>query len=63
MYEPWNALDAPRFTGPRTYARLPYIKDLAGVDAAVFGMPWDGGRVVSRRGRASAPRRCARLRG
>ncbi|HEY6524181.1 MAG TPA: arginase family protein [Solirubrobacteraceae bacterium] len=43
MYEPWNALDAPRFTGPRTYARLPYIKDLAGVDAAVFGMPWDGG--------------------
>jgi agmatinase len=43
MYEPWNALDAPRFTGPRTYARLPYIKDLAGVDAAVYGMPWDGG--------------------
>src|SRR5262249_30901538 len=33
---------APRFTGPRTYARLPYVKDLAGVDAAVFGLPWDG---------------------
>jgi agmatinase len=43
MYEPWDALQAPRFTGPRTYARLPYVKDLAGVDAAVFGMPWDGG--------------------
>jgi agmatinase len=43
MYEPWNALTAPRFTGPRTYARLPYVKDLDGVDAAVFGMPWDGG--------------------
>ena len=55
MYEPWNALDAPRFTGPRTYARLPYIKDLAGVDAAVFGMPWDGGDVVSL-GRALRPR-------
>jgi agmatinase len=43
MYEPWDALESPRFTGPRTYARLPYVKDLAGVEAAVFGMPWDGG--------------------
>jgi agmatinase len=43
MYEPWDALEAPRFTGPRTYARLPYVKTLEGVDAAVFGMPWDGG--------------------
>jgi agmatinase len=43
MYEPWDAFEAPRFTGPRTYARLPYIKDLQGVEAAVFGMPWDGG--------------------
>lgn len=43
MYEPWDALQAPRFTGPRTYARLPHVKELEGVDAAVFGMPWDGG--------------------
>jgi agmatinase len=43
MYEPWDALQTPRFTGPRTYARLPYVKDLDGVEAAVFGMPWDGG--------------------
>ncbi len=43
IYEPWDALTAPRFTGPRTYARLPYVKDLRGVDAAVFGIPWDGG--------------------
>ncbi len=43
MYEPWDAFEAPRFTGPRTYARLPYVKDLDGVHAAVFGMPWDGG--------------------
>jgi agmatinase len=42
MYEPWDALQAPRFTGPRTYGRLPYVKDLAGAEAAVFGMPWDG---------------------
>src|SRR3984885_16104947 len=43
MYEHWDALEVPRFTGPRTYARLPYVKDLEGVDAVVFGMPWDGG--------------------
>jgi agmatinase len=43
MHEPWDALTAPRFTGPRTYARLPHVEDLDGVDAAVFGMPWDGG--------------------
>lgn len=43
MYEPWDALEAPRFTGPRTYARLPYIKTLENVQCAVFGMPWDGG--------------------
>jgi agmatinase len=43
MYEPWDALKAPRFTGPRTYARLPHVTDLDGVDAAVFGIPWDGG--------------------
>jgi agmatinase len=43
MYEPWDALEAPRFTGPRTYARLPHITELDGVDAAVFGIPWDGG--------------------
>jgi agmatinase len=43
VYEPWDALNAPRFTGPRTYARLPYVKELDGVDAAVLGIPWDGG--------------------
>jgi agmatinase len=42
VHEPWDALSAPRFTGPRTYARLPYVKDLNDVHAAVFGMPWDG---------------------
>jgi agmatinase len=43
MHEPWDALEAPRFTGPRTYARLPYVKSLDDAHAAVFGMPWDGG--------------------
>lgn len=43
MHEPPDALLAPRFTGPRTYARLPYVQQLSGVQCAVFGMPWDGG--------------------
>jgi agmatinase len=43
VYEPWDALQAPRFTGPRTYARLPWVKGLKGVEAAVYGLPWDGG--------------------
>jgi agmatinase len=43
IHQPWDALTAPRFTGPRTYARLPYTKDLADAEAAVYGIPWDGG--------------------
>ena len=43
IYEPPDALLAPRFTGPRTYARLPNVQDLGNAHAAVFGMPWDGG--------------------
>ncbi len=56
MYEPWDALAAPRVTGPRTYARLPYVKDLEGVDAAVFAMPW-GRRGVVSLGNTVRPRR------
>ncbi len=33
----------PRFAGPATFARLPYTQSLAGVDVAVFGVPFDGG--------------------
>ncbi|HEX3873609.1 MAG TPA: arginase family protein, partial [Solirubrobacteraceae bacterium] len=42
MREPWDALESPRFTGPRTFGRLPNTTDLTGVDAAVYGVPWDG---------------------
>src|ERR671914_1988445 len=42
MFDPPDATIAPRFPGPRTYARLPHMTELAGVDCAVFGMPWDG---------------------
>jgi agmatinase len=43
IHQPPDALAAPRFTGPRTYARLPHVTDLADADCAVYGMPWDGG--------------------
>jgi agmatinase len=43
MHQPPDALAAPRFTGPRTFARLPHVTDLSDADCAVFGMPWDGG--------------------
>lgn len=33
----------PRFAGIATYARLPHTQDLDGVDAAIFGVPFDGG--------------------
>ena len=31
----------PRYTGVRTFARLPHTQDLDGVDAAVVGVPFD----------------------
>lgn len=34
---------SPRFTGPSTFARLPYVRDLADVDLAVVGVPFDTG--------------------
>jgi agmatinase len=44
VYQPPDALAAPRFTGPRTFARLPHLPALdSNVACAVFGMPWDGG--------------------
>jgi agmatinase len=43
IHQPPDALAAPRFTGPRTYARLPHITDLSDAHCAVYGMPWDGG--------------------
>jgi agmatinase len=42
IHQPPDASQAPRFTGPRTFGRLPHTTELAGVDVAVYGMPWDG---------------------
>jgi agmatinase len=41
-YQPWDASIAPRYTGIRTFARCPHVPgDLAGVDVAVLGVPFD----------------------
>ncbi|MDX6409000.1 MAG: agmatinase [Gaiellaceae bacterium] len=40
-YKPLDAQVIPRFAGIRTYMRAPHVSDLAGVDAAVYGIPFD----------------------
>jgi agmatinase len=40
-YRPIDARVYPRFAGVRTFMRLPHVTDLVGVDAAVYGIPFD----------------------
>jgi agmatinase len=40
-FGPPDASKAPRYTGVRTFARLPHVTDPAGVDAAIVGVPFD----------------------
>ena len=40
-YRPIDARVYPRFAGVRTFMRLPHVTELAGVDAAVYGIPFD----------------------
>jgi agmatinase len=42
-YGPADARRAPRYTGIRTFARCPYVRDLDGVDVAFVGVPFDTG--------------------
>jgi agmatinase len=42
-YVPEDSLRSPRFTGPSTFARLPYVRTLQDVDLAVVGVPFDTG--------------------
>lgn len=37
-----SGLQVPRFTGVRTFGRLPGPSEQLGADVAVFGIPWDG---------------------
>jgi agmatinase len=40
-YGPPDASLAPRYTGVRTFARCPVVRDVAGVDVAAVGVPFD----------------------
>src|SRR5436309_7150116 len=40
-YKPLDAQVIPRFAGIRTYMRAPHVTKLVGVDAAVYGIPFD----------------------
>jgi agmatinase len=40
-YKPLDAQVIPRFAGIRTFMRLPHVTELDGVDAAVYGIPFD----------------------
>ena len=42
-YQPLDAMVYPRFSGIRTFMRLPHITDLSGVDFAIVGVPFDTG--------------------
>jgi agmatinase len=42
-YGPVDAMVFPRFSGVRTFMRLPQVTDLAGVDFAIVGIPFDTG--------------------
>jgi agmatinase len=42
-YRPADSRRTPRFTDPPTFARLPLIRELEGVDLAVVGVPFDTG--------------------
>ena len=42
-YEPANSFETPRFSGVRTFMRLPNNRDLENADAAIVGCPFDTG--------------------
>jgi len=42
-YEPADSFDTPRFSGVRTFMRLPNVQDLDNADAAIVGAPFDTG--------------------
>lgn len=53
-YGPPDAFVTPRFSGPRTFMRLPHVRDLEDVDVAIVGIPTDGA-VVYRTGARFGP--------
>ena len=53
--QPRDAFRSPRFAQPATFMRLPHRTELAGVDVAIVGVPFDSGTTY-RPGTRLAPR-------
>jgi agmatinase len=41
--QPRDGFASPRFAQPATFMRLPYVSSPAGLDVALYGIPFDGG--------------------
>src|SRR5918994_317721 len=50
-YEPADSFETPRFSGVRTFMRLPNVRDLENADAAIVGAPFDTGATFRARTR------------
>lgn len=53
--KPVDSATTPRYAGHATFMRLPVAADPAGLDIAIFGVPWDGG-TTNRPGPRHGPR-------
>jgi agmatinase len=42
-FQPIDSFRSPRFSQPPTFMRLPHSRDLAAIDIALIGIPFDGG--------------------
>jgi guanidinopropionase len=54
-FAPVDAAQVPRFAGLASFMRLPVVASPAGLDVALYGMPWDGG-TTNRAGARHGPR-------
>ena len=54
--QPIDSKETPRFAGISTFLRLPYVEDVAGLDIAILGVPFDGGLTTTISGARFAPR-------
>ncbi len=55
FHQPVDAALVPRYAGIATFMRLPFVPTAAGLDIAVYGIPWDGG-TTNRAGARHGPR-------
>lgn len=65
QYKPVDPIKSPRFSGIKTFMRLPYIQETEGVDFAIIGVPADAGasfRTGQREGPAAIRKISALLR-